>query len=509
MRDPEVMARRPYWLFDAVRPTPCPSEICTELDGKIFRADDPRVDVVYPPNHHGCQSGFRCIRASEAERRGGVSQEPIKAEAQEGFGLSPALSRPWMPDGDGRDSDLIGQLGAKVEAEAQAPDPLADALLKEQRAQRLKEQAAAIEREQEAARAALAARKAAKVAQAAEEARAAKVATEAEAQRVAAAAREAEERAAAEVARKAAEEAARKAQANKVWSYAEVASKRPEGGLVAPYMQRKAIPAPPSREQIVEKARKLRMKPEVDVGNLDVEGKGMLNSSRYTRAQRKRVLAHQEHGKRQFFGDPETGAAPVIQSECQEAIKQFSMGYDYTIRQMASGAKFDDMVKSRIEHVTGKLSGTLTEEELAWARPAAEDHVREAWVAAQNIEQAFRDSADALIKTTYRGIGDLDDEALDRFLGHDYFDFQGKTSSTSTSFGIASKFSMGNRDHSVIFKLHRKSKGIEITSVSLVATEDEVLLHGASRWQITKRTRLFGEEGLGQKWLIEAEEIVD
>lgn len=425
-----------------------------------------------------------------------------------------ARYKAWIPTRPPADLEL--RLGVDRYAEIARKE----AAERAERIARLEREAAAkrvaqAEAERKAAEAA--AREAAERAaaqRAAEEAERVRKAAEAERKRRLAAA-EAKRKAAeeAELARKAAEaavaEAERKAAEAKVWTYFEVASKRPQGGLVAPYIPRKPIPGPPPKSEIVARARALRMQAETDTAELKLEGKGMLQSYRYTPAERKRVLAHQEHGARQFLGDPVSGSPPTIDEASKEAVVQFSYGYDYTIRQMSSGETFNNAVKSRIEHVTGQRLESLDESQLAAFLPAAEDHVREAWVAAQNIERAFRDSEDALIKTTYRGICDLDDATLDLFLGHDYFDFQGKVSSTSTSFGIASKFAIGDEGHSVIFKLTRKSKGIEITSVSKVATEDEVLVHGSTRWRITNRTRLFGDEGLGQKWLIEAEELDD
>lgn len=45
----------PYWLFDAVMDNRT-SELCSELDGKIYRADNPIWQKIYPPLHYNCRS---------------------------------------------------------------------------------------------------------------------------------------------------------------------------------------------------------------------------------------------------------------------------------------------------------------------------------------------------------------------------------------------------------------------------------------------------------------------
>lgn len=129
MRDPVVLRQRPFWMYDAVRPTPDPSPICTWLDRKIYPADDPSFNFRWPPLHHGCQTGVRCLRAREAKRRGGVSPSDSPHAPQDGFGYSPAVSAEWRPDPGSRDDGFLGQLDRKIEEMLTKPDPLSDALL--------------------------------------------------------------------------------------------------------------------------------------------------------------------------------------------------------------------------------------------------------------------------------------------------------------------------------------------------------------------------------------------
>jgi SPP1 gp7 family putative phage head morphogenesis protein len=44
-----------YWMFNAIRDDRT-SEICRNLDGKVFRANDPIWQRIYPGLHHGCRS---------------------------------------------------------------------------------------------------------------------------------------------------------------------------------------------------------------------------------------------------------------------------------------------------------------------------------------------------------------------------------------------------------------------------------------------------------------------
>lgn len=77
---------RPYWMYVAVmdgqtRPTH------RDLNGKIFRFDDPIWQYLYPPNGWGCRCRIRALTAKQVERmgvtveNGGSYIEQITAEA--------------------------------------------------------------------------------------------------------------------------------------------------------------------------------------------------------------------------------------------------------------------------------------------------------------------------------------------------------------------------------------------------------------------------------------------
>ena len=65
----ETAAARPCWRYSAILDgSTRPSH--RELDGKVFRADDPIWDRIYPPNGFGCRCRVRAISEREARREG-------------------------------------------------------------------------------------------------------------------------------------------------------------------------------------------------------------------------------------------------------------------------------------------------------------------------------------------------------------------------------------------------------------------------------------------------------
>ncbi len=85
MDEPAIKRLRPFRMFDAVRPTPDPTPVCTTWNGTILPADDPAWADHIPPLHHRCQSGIRCLTREKAERLGIAGRAP-SAEADDGFG---------------------------------------------------------------------------------------------------------------------------------------------------------------------------------------------------------------------------------------------------------------------------------------------------------------------------------------------------------------------------------------------------------------------------------------
>lgn len=111
MTDPDVIAARPYWQYDAIddsrtRPTH------RALDGQVRRADDPFWDMWYPPNGFRCRCGVRSLSAAQVRREGREVMEGTPAWVQApgafmpqplvpdpGFATNPAKT-PWGPDLD-------------------------------------------------------------------------------------------------------------------------------------------------------------------------------------------------------------------------------------------------------------------------------------------------------------------------------------------------------------------------------------------------------------------------
>lgn len=95
MTDPDVLAARPYWMYDALLDSRT-TELCRSLHGTILPADHPWWRSRYPPNHFGCRGGVRSLTRAGVERRGGVSPDPPALEADAGFDTLPNLTD-WHP----------------------------------------------------------------------------------------------------------------------------------------------------------------------------------------------------------------------------------------------------------------------------------------------------------------------------------------------------------------------------------------------------------------------------
>lgn len=225
--------------------------------------------------------------------------------------------------------------------------------------------------------------------------------------------------------------------------------------------------------------------------------------------QRDEIAAYQEHSEQAFAsGGP-------IDEAARDSVVAFSNGYDTTIRDISSGNfTFDEVVKRRFEG----MKKTNHPETMA----ASLSHTREAYRYATDLERAFWASPDGTIKDSYRGIKMLDTPTLNKILGDDVVDLQGKPSSTSAVFHVAQGFATPSMladkpefGHSIIFKFtNRKTKGIPMTAVSDFQPELELLLHGNTKWRVKSRTRIPHEarrllpDGAEEEaWFMELEEI--
>jgi SPP1 gp7 family putative phage head morphogenesis protein len=81
MTDPAVLKARPFWQYRTagdgdVRPSHA------ALEGRVFRADDPIWDQIYPPNGHRCRCRVVTLSARQMERRGLKAEQGDKVLGQ-------------------------------------------------------------------------------------------------------------------------------------------------------------------------------------------------------------------------------------------------------------------------------------------------------------------------------------------------------------------------------------------------------------------------------------------
>lgn len=81
----DVQESHPYLRYDAIEDGACTSKVCPDLNGTTLPQDDGFWDSHRPPMHFNC----RCILTpltGEDAARGGVTDTPPSAQADEGFG---------------------------------------------------------------------------------------------------------------------------------------------------------------------------------------------------------------------------------------------------------------------------------------------------------------------------------------------------------------------------------------------------------------------------------------
>lgn len=81
MRDPEVLKARPFWRYvhGETREPKQPRAEHLAWDGKIFAADDPIWQVIYPPNGWRCSCGVQSISHAMMRRLGKDGPDPAPA----------------------------------------------------------------------------------------------------------------------------------------------------------------------------------------------------------------------------------------------------------------------------------------------------------------------------------------------------------------------------------------------------------------------------------------------
>jgi len=93
MTDPDMVEKRPYWMYDAVNDSRTrPTHLA--LDGKVFPVDHPFWDTWYPPNGYRCRCGVQSLSERDVIRRGlEVSDEVPQMVEPPG-----QMARPLVPD---------------------------------------------------------------------------------------------------------------------------------------------------------------------------------------------------------------------------------------------------------------------------------------------------------------------------------------------------------------------------------------------------------------------------
>lgn len=69
MSDPDVLALRPYWYYDAVNDSHTRMSHLA-MDGKVFPADSPIWDTWFPPNGFRCRCTVRSLSERQVKQRG-------------------------------------------------------------------------------------------------------------------------------------------------------------------------------------------------------------------------------------------------------------------------------------------------------------------------------------------------------------------------------------------------------------------------------------------------------
>lgn len=101
MTDPDVLKRRPFWRYiHGYERTPeVPRDEHLALDGKVFRADDPIWDKIYPPNGWNCSCGVEPLDDEElAEWRQRQRQRDQGGTYPDGPDTAPVLETEMVYD---------------------------------------------------------------------------------------------------------------------------------------------------------------------------------------------------------------------------------------------------------------------------------------------------------------------------------------------------------------------------------------------------------------------------
>lgn len=117
LSNPQVMKRRPYWVFDATL-DPVTTAVCSACDGTVLPAGHKWFYSHTPPLHHNCRSVIRGVTLTEAQKIGIRKRAPRASATRPAVGFGKQVLEPWQPttkdfpDGfrvDPRPVDYAGQ----------------------------------------------------------------------------------------------------------------------------------------------------------------------------------------------------------------------------------------------------------------------------------------------------------------------------------------------------------------------------------------------------------------
>lgn len=112
MTAPAVLKARPYWMYDAVDDE-ATRESHRALSGKVWPADDPVWDHIYPPNGYRCRCSVVTLSQRQLERMGlTVEERPLGIMPDKGFDGNPGKVQ-FIPDLDGFPASLVEAYGRR------------------------------------------------------------------------------------------------------------------------------------------------------------------------------------------------------------------------------------------------------------------------------------------------------------------------------------------------------------------------------------------------------------
>lgn len=91
LRDPAVLALRPFWKYIAIDDGRCPTGVCPQCNGVTLPPDHPWWATHSPQMHHACRCRVDSMTRETVKEQGGTSANPTDVVPPEGWGSPPDL----------------------------------------------------------------------------------------------------------------------------------------------------------------------------------------------------------------------------------------------------------------------------------------------------------------------------------------------------------------------------------------------------------------------------------